>query len=279
MADQHRYPPAHGDEAELFRAFNNELMRTVGAAVGWSTPQVVEDACSFAWAQFMQCQPDRGKNWRGWLFTTAQREAWQLEGRVKDFAHLDEEALDYVSARHRPSARDPYQTHLDVEDAFEVLDHLPERLRRIALLRALGMRQKDIGELTGDSPTRVGQLITRANAHIYEVLEERSRESEDVPPRARRLTELEQRPPRWLVERIGRPPRAVRRNVNLSETRRAWRRAALALDDLRQASRPDFDTSGRPLEPELADLQARAARTIDELDRERARTSRRGIGR
>ena len=22
MADQHRYPPAHGDEAELFRAFN-----------------------------------------------------------------------------------------------------------------------------------------------------------------------------------------------------------------------------------------------------------------
>jgi DNA-directed RNA polymerase specialized sigma24 family protein len=279
MADQHRYPPAHGDEAELFRAFNDKLMRTVGVAVGWGNPQGVEDACAFAWAKFLQCQPDRAKNWRGWLVTTAKREAWQQAGRVREFSHLDEEELEYAAAQSRAFEHDPYQTHLDVEDAFAVLDHLPERLRRIALLRALGMRQKDIGELTGDSPTRVGQLITRANAHIYEVLEERSRESEDLPPRARRLTELEQRPPRWLVERIGRPPRAVRRNVNLSETRRAWRRAALALDDLRQVAGPDFDTSGRPVEPELADLQARAARAIEELDRERARTSRRGIGR
>ena len=279
MADQNRYPTAHGDEAELFRAFNEDLMRTVGTIVGWSTPQVIEDACSFAWAKFMQCQPDRRKNWKGWLVTTAQREAWQLEGRQRNLTHLDETAMDYALAKSRVFDRDPYETHLDVEDAFEVLEHLPERLRRIALLRALGMRQKDIGELTGDSPTRVGQLVTRANAHIYEVLEDRAQEDGELPPRAHRLKDLEQRPPRWLVERIGRPPRAVRRNVNLSETRRAWRRAALALEDLRKASGPDFDTSGRPVEPELVDLQARAARAIDELDRERSRTARRGIGR
>src|SRR5215216_1324417 len=57
MADQDRYPPAHGDEAELFRAFNDELMRTVGSAVRWTTPHVIEDSCAFAWSKFLQCQP------------------------------------------------------------------------------------------------------------------------------------------------------------------------------------------------------------------------------
>src|SRR4051812_22709742 len=127
---------------------------------------------------------------------------------------------------------DPYATHLEVGEAFDVLERLPERLRRVALLRALGMRHKDIGELTGDSPTRVGQLVARANVHIYEILEERAQAREDLPVRAQRLVDLEQRPPEWLVDEIGKPPRLTRRDTSLSETRRAWRRAALALDDL-----------------------------------------------
>src|SRR5215203_5630793 len=101
MADQHRYPPAQGDEAELFRDFNDKLMGTVGAAVSWSTPQVIEDACAFAWAKFMQCQPDRAKNWKGWLVTTAKREAWQQAGRLSEFTHLEEEALEYAAAQSR----------------------------------------------------------------------------------------------------------------------------------------------------------------------------------
>src|SRR5919202_3848100 len=92
MADQHRYPPARGDEAELFRDYNDELMRTVARTVGWSTPQVIEDACSFAWMKFMQCQPDRRMNWRGWMFRTAQRKAWELEAEQREIRSLDEDA-------------------------------------------------------------------------------------------------------------------------------------------------------------------------------------------
>jgi DNA-directed RNA polymerase specialized sigma24 family protein len=285
MADRSRYPPPHGDEADLFRAYNDELMRTVSGVVRSSSPEVIEDACAYAWAKFLQCQPGRDKNWRGWLFRTAQRQAWELErGQREHYSPGDDpERQEYVFAQARISRPDPYETQLEVTDAFEILDRLPERLPRVALRHALGLRHTDIGRLTGDTPTRVGQLISRANQHIYELLEERARQCPDAPPRARRLADLEQRPPRWLVERIGRPPRAVARNVALSGTRRAWRRAALALDDLRQAAGPDFDTSRRAAEPRFAELQARAVAAVGELDqeraRERARRTRRNLGR
>src|SRR4051794_32656947 len=82
MADQDLRPPARGDEAELFEAYSHELIRSVAGAVIKTTPQVIEDACAFAWAQFMEHQPDRDRNWRGWLFRTAQREAWRLQREI-----------------------------------------------------------------------------------------------------------------------------------------------------------------------------------------------------
>jgi DNA-directed RNA polymerase specialized sigma24 family protein len=79
MADHDSRPPARGDEAELFRAFNHELVRSLARSVRVSSPQVIEDACAFAWAQFMERQPERDRNWRGWLFRVAQRESWRLD--------------------------------------------------------------------------------------------------------------------------------------------------------------------------------------------------------
>jgi hypothetical protein len=79
MADRDSRPPAHGDEAELFRAFNHELVQSVARSVRTSSPQVVEDACGFAWAKFIENQPDRNRNWKGWLFRVAQYESWRLE--------------------------------------------------------------------------------------------------------------------------------------------------------------------------------------------------------
>jgi DNA-directed RNA polymerase specialized sigma24 family protein len=77
MPDSHDFPPAHGDEAELFRQFHATLMRSVARAVGTSTSEVVEDACAFAWAAFLEHQPARDRNWRGWLYRTAERQAWK----------------------------------------------------------------------------------------------------------------------------------------------------------------------------------------------------------
>jgi DNA-directed RNA polymerase specialized sigma24 family protein len=268
MDDRDRCPPARGDEAELFRLYNDELMRTVSHAVGYSTPQIVEDACSFAWAKFLQVQPDRDKNWRGWLFRTAQREVWVLEGRLRDHWPLgeagEEERMLAASTLGRP---DPYEIRLAVNEAFEILEHLPERLQRIALLRALGMRHKDISELTGDSPVRVGQLIVRANDHIYGVLDERAHQQRQLPQRAQRLEQLERRPPSWLTERIGRPPSRGRRNISQSATRRAWRRAALALDDFRAAG--GFGEVSRDQPDKLQQLRELADTAVADLKRVR----------
>jgi hypothetical protein len=105
MATHDPRPGARGDEAELFRAFNDELVRAVSHAVNRSTPQNIEDACAFAWAQFLEHQPDRDLNWQGWMFRTAQRQAWLLERHARETLPLWE---------------DRHKSRLNAPDALEV---------------------------------------------------------------------------------------------------------------------------------------------------------------
>jgi hypothetical protein len=91
-----------------------------------------------------------------------------------------------------------------------------------------------VGELTGDSATRVHQLVARASHDIDEIRAEREHEHRRFPPRAERLWELETNPPEWLVVKIGRPVKLSRKFSGRAEQRRQWRRAALALDDYRR---------------------------------------------
>lgn len=102
-------------------------------------------------------------------------------------------------------------------------------------MRGLGSRYSDISAITGDSRSRIGQLVSVANQEIADMLATRRDSIHPTSPRAQRLWELESNPPEWLTERIGRLPRINRRVSGQTETRRAWRRAALALDDLRGA--------------------------------------------
>jgi len=71
MANSDQAPPAHGDEAELFRRFNPRLMRYVSGVVKITASDTLEEACAHAWAQFMQHQPDRGDTGRAWLSVAA----------------------------------------------------------------------------------------------------------------------------------------------------------------------------------------------------------------
>src|SRR3954452_5192927 len=150
MADQDPRPPARGDEAELFEAYNHELISAVGSAVRRTTPQVIEDACAFAWAQFMEHQPDRDRNWRGWLFRTAQRGAWRVQAEIGESIPIrdveDEPGGDWVPV----DPHDQYAIRDGVEDALSVLERLSPRLQQIAMLRALGLRHAEISEITGD---------------------------------------------------------------------------------------------------------------------------------
>ena len=149
------------------------------------------------------------------------------------------------------------------------------------MLRALGLRHREIGEITGDSPLRVAQLISRANVEIHEVLAERSQAVEPMSPRAERLWELEHDEPRWLTERIGRVPRATRNSAGETKARRAWRRAALALDDYRTAIGPrrfgEF-AEVPPTDPDLRRSYEAARRAVAYLAHARGRPIGRGLG-
>lgn len=264
MDDARTRPRPRGDEAQLFRDFNDELMRTVARSTVASSPQTIEDACAFAWTKFIEQQPDRGRNWQGWLFRTAQREVWALERQ---------HAADWtVRATDIPLAGDDVTDLRDeVEDALSVLRQLPERLQRIVLLRALGFQYREIGEITGDSQARVHVLVKRANSRVFSILEARDARLPQASTRAARLRVLEESPPDWLVDRIGALPQP---RFDSSDTvkRRAWRRAALALDDYRTAVGTDeFPPlpSTPPADPTVRAVLQRALRAVTELHQSR----------
>jgi hypothetical protein len=66
-----------GDELDLYAEFHPELLRMLRANVRCA-PEDIDDAASFAWVQFLRYQPSRDNAWKGWLYRTAQREAWRL---------------------------------------------------------------------------------------------------------------------------------------------------------------------------------------------------------
>ena len=153
-----------------------------------------------------------------------------------------------------------------------MIGKLPLRLQRIALLRALGFSHQAIGSLAGDSKARVHALAGQANRRIAEPLVERSRSGEAWTPRAERLWQLEHAPPKWLLERIGRPVLVRDRAPSPSVRRLAWRRAAIALDDLRKAagaSRFDDIWERPPGERQLRRLHAVARRAVAAYEFER----------
>jgi RNA polymerase sigma factor (sigma-70 family) len=241
-----RQPP-RGDEAELFVSYNEELRRTVRGAVNTS-PQNIEDACAFAWVQFLAYQPDRDRNWRGWMFRVAEHEAWRLhrKGRATS-VELHEEWSNSGGWADRDTWDAVQQKH-DLDEAVSILRGLPPRHREAAFLQASGYQYDDIALVTGNSRTTVSRLIRRANERIYDALAEQERAQRPLQGRAGRLDELENDPPKWLVRAIGRPPGRRAPAAALLQ----WRRAALLIDDYRAdigLRDPDEPIGSRPSDP------------------------------
>lgn len=278
MADRERFP-LRGDEAELFRSFNPELIRLVRGSVRESD-EIVEDACAFAWTQFLEWQPDRERNWRGWLFRVAQRQAWSLSRERATTVHFSGPGEDGPrrGVREPADLRDLLEIRQDLNEAVALLKRLPPRLKRTAFLRAVDLRYDEIGEITGDSATRVGQLIAAANSRLLETRAERNREGRPAAPRAQRLAELERTPPSWLTSRIGAAPtldRKVGRATQLLE----WRRAALAIDDYRRDYAPNLADSPpehRPNGQQAMRAWGRVVATIRRFEAQRDRHLERG---
>lgn len=264
--DDSRRPAQRGDETELFLSFNDELLRRLGGTVRTS-PQNLEDACAFAWAQFLVHQPDRDRNWRAWLFRVAQREAWMLDrgGRREAPEELDSLPAPR-GADAPPDAWDAFRVKGEIDEAVDVLRQLPPRLREVAFLRATGFRYDQIAEVTGNSMTTVSRLVRRANERIHDTIAENQRAQQPSQGRAGRLEQLENDPPSWLAAAIGRPP--GRRSAASAAVLLHWRRAALLIDDYRkqQGVRDADDAIGnRPADPDAARSYTLVAAAVERV--------------
>jgi RNA polymerase sigma factor (sigma-70 family) len=261
-------PPQQGDEAELYESYNPLLARRVRAVVRGVSEANVEDACAFAWMQFLRHQPDRDRNWRAWLATVASREALQLHRR--EAGHVDPDRAPEPVDR-RPS---PQLEHFTVREALMVVAGVPQRRREAAVLRLVGLKYTEIAEALGVSPSRVNRLLDEASADMRKAIAARNARPS---PRADRLSDLERNPPLWLLQQVGRPP-----SERSSAALLAWRRAALAVDDYRAEVGEERLAGGlgdRPLDAAAVRRYDRARITIERLKQARLLSRGRAIDR
>jgi predicted DNA-binding protein (UPF0251 family) len=142
-------------------------------------------------------QPDRDRNWRGWLFRTAQREAWRLNALDR----RERECVDFSGkVQEAPDPADHHEQRLEFQAALEELRKLPPRLQQVVLVNSQVYKQADVAEIHGVSRPRVAQLLVEAALKVAALNEERRAAERPVAvPRAARLRELEQDPPPWLA--------------------------------------------------------------------------------
>jgi DNA-directed RNA polymerase specialized sigma24 family protein len=274
-----RRPRLVGDEAELFREFNPHFVRILQRRTN-VPPEIVDDACAFAWQQFLQHQPDRDRNWRAWLVTTAEREAWRLNDLEAGHASLSIADLEHVGPAGSDVADDRNHAaiRLRLRDALDAFARLPDRRREIKALQITGFSYDEIAEMRGLSYTRVNQLLAEANATLCELQARSAAIRIDGPRRAIRLDELEQDPPTWLRRAIGRRPSVA----NERRAVLAWRRAALTIDDYRRQYGRGLgdDTLGeRPADRDAAQAFDLARSAIERAIDARSRAPRGGLER
>jgi RNA polymerase sigma factor (sigma-70 family) len=229
----------------------------------------VEEACAFAWTQFMRYQPSRERAWRAWLTVTAVHEALRLH--EVEAGHLPFEIQRKDGSTFETEPPDPREDrhldHMEAVEALSVLATVPERRRRAKERHVAGLKYEEIAEELGISRTRVHHLVTEANKAIQVELSRRQGLNEPRSPRAARLEELETNPPSWLLASIGR-----QRKKDGAHAMLVWRRAALAIDDYRR--RYGQDLGEEPLGHRPHDASAARAFDLAQRDSERVQAIR-----
>jgi RNA polymerase sigma factor (sigma-70 family) len=261
-----------GDEPELYLEFNHELVKKLYMHVN-ASPEDIEDAAAFAWLQFFRYQPDRDQAWKGWLYRTAQREAWRLnaaQSRAELHIVTDSHAGKPGLTPEPPDPRDRLDERLEFLAALEELRHLPYNLRRVVLLRSQVTRHREVAEVLGITTGRVAQLMQDVGVRLQQRAELRVElERPFANPRAARLRELETDAPKWLIEAIGRAPTVGKSSSKVVLT---WRRAALAIEDYRTEHGWNHEEIGigpTPIQPAARDAHRHVERTIAQVHQER----------
>jgi hypothetical protein len=174
--------------------------------------------------------------------------------------------------------RDRLAERLEFIAALQELSRLPPRWQQVVIVNSQVWKQADVAEILGVNPARINYLLRRVGERINEMARERNEcERPVASPRAARLRELEDDPPKWLMEAISRAPT---RNKTGGPAVLAWRRAALAIDDYRRDHgwhSADAALGPHPRAPAPRHAYERAQRAVEQVREERVR--RRGLQR
>jgi len=225
--------------------------------------------------EFFRYQPDRDRNWKGWLVTVAKREAWRLnalELREREAVRGEDLPMDPVDPR------DQHPRCWSFGRRSTSSKKLLPLLQEVVVIHSQANRHQDVADLVGLSRQRVAFLLIRAAQRVAQLNEERLEDERPVAsPRAARRRELEESPPEWLTNAVGRRPGRTKSDSSIVL---AWRRAALVIDDFRQghgwSSRTDA-IGAIPIDPVARRSYQRAERAI--ADVAEARERRKGVSR
>lgn len=147
--------PLRGNEDALFAQHHQRLLRAVRRAVR-APDACVEDACAYAWVQFLRRQPDRATAF-AWLHTVAVREAWRLVQRERRDGHLED-----LKPGQEPRQTGDDATTLEARAALRTLATLPPRQQRYLALLTAGYSYREILALCSTSYTNVNKHLARA---------------------------------------------------------------------------------------------------------------------
>lgn len=149
-------PTLRGDESDLFRTHHRRLLQLVARDVP-ARAQVIEDACAFAWLEFVTRQPERTRI-VGWLRVVARREAIRLARHDRWATRHTADGADRVPADDPPSGR--------ARHALELVAALPPRKRAVLALQVSGHSYREIADRLAMTERTVERQVLRARAAV-----------------------------------------------------------------------------------------------------------------
>jgi RNA polymerase sigma factor (sigma-70 family) len=155
--------PLRGDEGELFRRHHRRLLALVARDVS-ARPQVIEDACAYAWLEFVDRQPER-ISVIGWLRIVARHEAIRL-------VQYDRRLVDVGGECPEQSVADRRSSGQEACDALALLAALPPRRRAVLTLQVSGHSYREIAAELGMSQRTVERQLLRARAAVRQASHE-----------------------------------------------------------------------------------------------------------
>ena len=157
-----------GDEAALYRAHHDRLIRSVSRVVS-APAALIEDACQTTLAILLRRQPDRGERLFGWLRTVAIHEAYRLSRQQRREERLEELRCEDGDWDAILATRFRLGDAIEARRALQALASLPDRQRSDLTMSIAGYSYREIMQTDARTYTNVNKHLAKARARIRRI--------------------------------------------------------------------------------------------------------------